>query len=143
MRYVVLFIFTLLSPGCTSSWYLGVWEVTDARFPGISAMGLEEARTWFGSKAVYSNSKVTFRGERCEAPQFKLESLTEENFRSEYKAAFTDLGIESTSAEILEVRCPSRWIVPASAFIKVNADTGYIVWDGVFFKLEKTAAGVN
>src|SRR5690606_5475658 len=105
MRYInLLLIFLLLS--CSADereWYLGVWQVSDAKFPGISAMGMEEAKVWFGSEAIYTETKVSFRGESCDSPEFTITSLTEDEFFSAYRARFAALGIEGESVEILQV----------------------------------------
>jgi len=139
---VLSLIVVLLLPRCAGSdtdSHMGSWEVTDAKFPGISAMGMSEAREWFGATAVYSASAVTFREERCGDPRFERESLTEEDFRRSYRATFADLDIESPLVEVLHVGCPSNWVSPASTFLQSDRDTGYILWDGVFFKLERVA----
>lgn len=142
MRAMMLLL-TLFLLSCSADnreWYLGVWKVSDAKFPGISAMGMEEAKVWFGSEASYTKAKVAFRGETCESPEFTLTSLTEDEFFSSYRARFTALGIEGESVEILHVGCPSDWIAPGATLIKVNSNIGYTLWDGVFFKVDKISS---
>jgi hypothetical protein len=79
MRYIGLLI-TLFLLSCSADndkWYLGQWQVTDAKFPGISAMGMDDARAWFGTEASYTDTKVSFADNVCEKPQFTLTALAE------------------------------------------------------------------
>lgn|SRR5690606_34503708 len=139
MRFIpLLLIFLLFSCSANENeWYLGAWKVSDAKFPGISAMGMEEAKVWFGSEAIYTKTKVAFRDETCDSPEFKMTSLTEAEFFSSYRATFKQLEIEGESVEILQVGCPANWIAPGSTLIKANSNFGYTLWDGVFFKVDK------
>lgn len=136
MRYLLLF-FSIAVSGCSNEWYLGEWEVSDAKFPGVSAIGMEEARDWFGSRAVYSEAAVTFRDEHCNNPVFETESLSETESRANYRATFLALEIDGDSVDILHIGCPAEWVSPASTLIRSNSATAYMLWDGAYFKLEK------
>jgi|SRR5690554_1047545 hypothetical protein len=142
MRYITLLLMFLLFSCSTpeAKWYLGVWQVSDAKFPGISAMGMDEATVWFGSEASYTETKVSFRDESCDNPKFTITSLTEDEFYSTYRARFKTLGIEGELVEILNVGCPSDWIAPGATLIKANNNSGYTLWDGVFFKVDKISS---
>jgi hypothetical protein len=137
MRYILILLSILATSGCTNDWYIGEWTVTDAKFPGISAIGVDEASEWFGSKAIYAESSVSFQGETCSQPQFTVKDVTEAEFRELYRASFLALDIDHSSVEMLEVGCPTSWTYPGATMIKVNANTAYIPWDGTFFKLVK------
>lgn len=137
-RCIAIILVMLVASGCTRDWYTGEWTVTEARFPGISAMGLDEAREWYGSQAVYSASSVTFRGRRCEEPRFSVSEMNEAAFRNAYRATFSALDIDGSSVQILEVGCPDGWAHPGALLIEAGPESAYIVWDGVFFKLVRT-----
>lgn len=137
MRFILLFISIIFISGCAKSWYVGEWAVTDASFPAVSALSAEEARDWFGSEAVYSESRFSFRSANCESPQFALESYKESDFLIEYRVSFARLGIEGESADILRVTCSGLSAFPGSTLIKVTSDTVYAPWDGVFFRLDR------
>ncbi|TYT74239.1 hypothetical protein [Desulfobotulus mexicanus] len=140
MKYITILIFLLISSSAQASdWYIGEWKVIDAKFPGICAMSMEEAKVWFGSAATYTKEKVIFRNELCENPVFKIESKTEDKFFSSYKATFDELSIEGEVVEILQVSCPSNWVATGSTIIKTNENFAYTLWDGVFFKIDKIA----
>lgn len=139
MRYINLLIISCLA-SCSapeSEWYIGVWQVTDAKFPGVSAMGMEEAEEWFGDEATYSNNKVTFRDESCAHPEFQVTSSNAAEFYANFRARFQDLEITGESVEILEVVCSGNWVAPGALLIRATDNTAYTLWDGVFFKLEK------
>ncbi|MDR6982401.1 hypothetical protein J2X32_001019 [Rheinheimera pacifica] len=139
MRYIslLLTLFLLSCSSDNSKWYQGHWQVTDAKFPGISAMGMDDAKAWFGTKASYTDTKVSFADEVCDKPQFTLTTLVEAEFYSLYRARFQQLGITGESTEILTVGCPSDWVAPGAILIKAENNTAYTLWDGVFFKLDK------
>ncbi len=135
MRYVLILLTILATTGCSNEWYIGEWSVTAAKFPGISAIGVDEASEWFGSKAVYSESSVNFQGETCTQPQFVVKQVTEDEFKTLYRTTFSALEIDHSSVQILEVGCPSSWTQPGATLIEVSPYVAYIPWDGVFFKL--------
>ncbi|RUO29756.1 hypothetical protein CWE12_07225 [Aliidiomarina sedimenti] len=143
MRYIslLLCLFTLSCAAADSDWYFGTWEVSDAEFPGMSAMGMEQAETWFGSELTYTPAKVAFRDERCDSPTFTTSSLTGDEFYASYRATLQALGIAGEQVEIVEVGCPDNWIAAGSKMIKAGSDSAYILWDGVFFRVEKQASG--
>ncbi|MCK5771481.1 hypothetical protein [Algiphilus sp.] len=138
-RYACLMLLVLFVSGCASQWYVGEWEVTGARFPGISAMGVDEAEAWFGARAFYAEERVAFRGTTCGAPAFRVESVDEDAFRSLYRASFAALELEGDAVEVLRVGCPSEWASPAAMLIKVDGGSGYLVWDGVFFEVDRVS----
>lgn len=138
MRHLLLLFLILGASGCASSWYIGEWTVTEARFPGISAMGVDEAREWYGAEAVYAASSVTFRDESCEQPRFTASEMDEAAFTRAYRTTFSALDIEGLSVRIVEVGCPDNWVHPGALLIEAGPESGYIVWDGVFFKMLKS-----
>lgn len=135
MRYLVFICMLFALSGCSNSSDVDKWVVTDAKFPGISAIGLDEAREWYGSEAIYSESQVSFRGEACEQPQFTTREVTEAEFNNLYRTSFSALEINAPTVTVIEVGCPETWTTAGATFIKVDSETGYIPWDGVFFKL--------
>ncbi|MCS4308584.1 hypothetical protein M2404_002941 [Rheinheimera pacifica] len=139
MRYisVLLMLFLLSCASDSTIWYQGQWQVTEAKFPGVSAMGMEDAKAWFGTKATYTDTKVSFAEAVCDKPQFTLTTLTEGEFYALYRARFEQLEITTEATEVLTVGCPSDWLAPGAVLIKVTNNKAYTVWDGVFFKLDK------
>lgn len=135
MRYILILLTLLATTGCSNEWYIGEWTVNAAKFPGISAIGIDEASEWYGSMAVYSESSVSFQGETCSQPQFVVKEVTEDEFNTLYKTTFSALEIDNSSVQILEVSCSTRWIHPGATLIEVSPYVAYIPWDGVFFKL--------
>ena len=141
MRYLILLSAMLAITGCANQWYTGEqwykgeWTVTDAKLPGISAIGLDELPQWYGAEALYSDTLVTFRDARCEQPQFAVKEIGPHEFNSEFRATFAALDITDSSVQVLEVGCPGRWTEPGATFIQAGPDSGYVLWDGAFFKL--------
>ncbi len=137
MKYLLI-IFLLLSTSVYASESIyGTWVVVDSKFVGISAMDLEEAKTWYGNKAIYSKNRASFRDDECSKPVYKTEICDKDDFHFRFRASFQELGLEGEKVEIIVIGCPDNWIAPGSLIIKVNNDHVYTIWDGVFFLLEK------
>ncbi len=134
----------LLSTTANSDeWYLGKWEVVDAKFPGISAIGKAEAELWFGNIATYSKSKIEFRNNICVAPEYETKELTANKFYSYFSATFKQLEIDGSSTQIINVKCKNSSGIASSDLIKSNDGFAYKLWDGVFFKLKHVPIQVN
>lgn len=140
MRFIFLLISAIFLSGCANSWYLGEWRVSDVEFPAISALGYDEAETWFGSQAIYSEAQVSFRGTTCQRPEYELREVAEQEFRTAYRASFSQLGIDGDTAEVLSVTCSEVTSFPGMTLIKIAGDVVYLPWDGAFFRLARSAS---
>ena len=140
MRFLILLFAILATSGCANQWYKGEWTVTDVKFPGVSAIGVDEAPQWYVTEALYSDVLVTFRDARCEQPQFTVRELQQGAFQREFRASFAALDIAGSSVQVLEVGCPGSWTEPGSTFIQASPDSGYVLWDGAFIKLVRKSA---
>lgn len=133
--------------GCANSepepWYLGSWSVSDAEFPGMSAMGMTEAQEWFGLVASYRLDRVSFKDDSCHTPAYTTRKLSESDFYQEFRATFAALAIDQEEVTLVEVNCAGDWLAPGSVLIQVDEDNAYTTWDGVFFKLDKLNRQTN
>lgn len=136
-RALLGLITALLLSGCSSRWYLGEWLVTDVAFAAVSAISAEDAQAWLGADAVYAESLVVFRGDGCQQPQFQVETVSASVFYQTYRATFAALGINGETTTLLHVHCGTDAAFPASTFIHASDDSGYVPWDGAFFRLER------
>lgn len=124
----------------TTPWYEGSWQVSDTRFPAVSAMSAEQAEDWLGQSVLYTPGYAEYAGERCEQPSYSEAELDQSEFYTIYRARFEQLDIAGPMVTLLHVSCDNDWQTPATTFIKVNETRGYMTWDGAFFELIKRPA---
>jgi hypothetical protein len=137
-----LFVNLLVFIGCGQAGKVpiigGTWMVIDHKAPGISAMGREEADSWVGKVAQYSNDKASFDGKVCESPIYKQRGMRAEDLYTGFRISPESLGYEDGPIELIEVYCGDReWMTPGSTLIRMGENKLFMVWDGVFFHLEK------
>ena len=118
-------------------WYYGKWAVKGSEVFGVSAMTTAEARSWYGSIARYSADSAKFREDQCAQPSYRTTRQSAADFFEYYRFAATELGIDSDTVETVGIGCPERWDAPGSSLIRVDSDTAFTSWDGVYFKLER------
>ena len=138
MKHILIFLLLIAKPVYAGEWYFGEWKVTGFKFAPVSAMDERTARAWTGAVASYSESSVNFMNEVCNKPVYKIVNMKEGDFYSDYRLTFKMLGIKDAGVTIIEVGCPSAWVAAGATLIRVNNNVAYTLWDGVFFKLEKS-----
>ena len=141
VRYLLI-ILVLTVVACASQpdrWFYGTWTITNATFAPVSAMSMDEAEQWCGKQLHYHSWQVHFETEQCSQPSFNVEKLSAVDFYRMYRMSFEALQISGAEVEVLTVGCPRRWTSPGATLIKVDDTTGYIQWDGIFFKVIRTA----
>ena len=122
----------------------GSWVVIGHQAPGISAMSKEEADSWVGKAAEYTNEKASFDGKECASPLYKPRTLQTHEFYSGFRAAPESLGYEGGSIDVVEVYCgKSQWVNPGGTLIHVGENKLFLVWDGVFFHLKEQSRDKN
>lgn len=126
------------SKGGEAPFFEGTWVVTDHKAPAISAMSQEEADSWVGKVAQYTQQKASFDGEVCESPTYEKTTMQDEDFLTGFRISPESLGFKQGPIEVVEVYCGNKkWVAPGSILIKIDEDRVFTVWDGVFFLLHK------
>jgi hypothetical protein len=122
----------------------GSWAVIRHQAPGFSAMSKEEADSWVGKAAEYTNEKASFDGRECVSPVYKPRPMRGDEFYSGFRAAPESLGYEGGSIHIVEVYCGgSRWTNPGGTLVRVGKNKLFLFWDGIFFQLNQQSRAKN
>jgi len=142
LLYTGLLFFILLLSACITnglpSAFYGTWTVVDHKEPGISAMSQNEINSWMGKKIHYSKLKASLPSESCQLPAYKSESMTTQEFQSEFHFMPASLGYTGQIIEIINISCKNEvWIAPGSTLIWLEKEKLFVIWDGVFFHLQK------
>ncbi|WP_083005394.1 hypothetical protein [Halomonas sp. GT] len=139
MRAYFIFLMALWFPAVAEAneWYLGAWELTEVRFPHVSAMTDQEATAFIGRTIHYGEKSVQLIDSTCSNPIYKTEIETAGDFLTGRRFPLESIEIYTPSVEILRVECTSGSYAPGLSVIKKNENTGYISWDGAYFQITK------
>lgn len=139
--FCLLFFAFLLSACIKSNLpadFYGAWTVVSHREPGISAMNRDELNAWLGKKIHFSILKATLPSESCHFPVYNSETMTLQEFQSEFHFMPTSLDYTGQIIEIINITCKNEaWAAPGSTLIWLEKKRLYMIWDGVFFRLQK------
>ncbi len=101
-------------------------------------MSPEEAKTWVGKVAHYTKQTASFDGETCASPTYRQRIILLEKFYDEFRASPELLDYTEGPIPSVEVLCGKRsWAAPGSMLMKGEEVPMVMVWDGVFFFLQK------
>ncbi|WP_045859845.1 hypothetical protein [Teredinibacter purpureus] len=134
MKYLLLFILVFSVYAHAGKWYEGSWMVSSAKFPGISAVGMENITPLIGTSGIVSSSNVTLRNSLCTEPVFSESSVNREDFEFSYRATFEQLGFGIGSVSVVTIGCPMKVGYIYSHLIQNNGVT-YGLWEGAFVLL--------
>lgn len=136
--YMILLMVLWFSEAAEANeWYLGDWELTEVRYPAVFAMTEAEAAVYIGRTIYYGTNSVQLINHACSNPIYQTEIVTAGDFLFDNRFSLERLGINSPSVELLNVECTSGGYAPGLRVIKKDENTGYISWDGAYFKITK------
>lgn len=124
-----------------SNIFLGDWVINKkiATTP-IYALSDDEIKSYIGKKLSITTSKVSFEKNSYIDPNFKEHTLSDNEFILENKLSLKDLGINAESIKKIDVATKdgSLWNSFGNSFILKDSNTIIILWDGIFFELNKS-----
>ncbi len=116
----------------------GTWVITDAVAPGISAMSKEQAKQWLGQSYHYGADQLLLGQIQCEGPVYQEQKLNDSQFTQTYHVPLSMLGAGLTKVQAFTVACDSGESMPGQTVFLTGHQEAFMLWDGVFFKMEKT-----
>ncbi|TXR53865.1 hypothetical protein [Reinekea thalattae] len=135
MKYLLLIILVFsVAAAHAEKWYEGSWVVSDAKFPGISTVGMEDITPLIGTSGVISSSTVTLRESLCTNPVFRESTIDKKDFEFSYRATFKELGFSRGPVSAITISCNNKVEYIYSHLIQNNNVT-YGVWKGAFVLL--------
>ena len=137
IKRIVNFAVVLALVACSQSpWYEGQWRVVSAKFPGVSAVGVDDIEPLLGQVGTISNAELTLGNRRCDAPALSAMQVDRAAFEFDYRLRFSALGFEGESLSMLRAECAGSAVHPFSTLIHNNGLT-YSIWEGAFVELER------
>ncbi len=122
----------------TPETYEGTWVVTDARLPGITAMSKSQADTWLGKSFSYDAERAQLAQESCLAPTYERDTLDLSAFKTTYKVSPDALDFKQGDITRIQLQCNGGERMPGQTLLMQESIVTYLIWDGVFFTLEKS-----
>ena len=123
--------------------YEGTWVVTKATLPGITAMSQSEADQWLGKSFSYDTERAQLAQESCLTPTYTRETMDDEAFQAAYHVSREKLNFEEGDIIRIELQCADNAAKPGQTLLTQENIVTYLPWDGVFFRLEKSANDIT
>ncbi|QJR81369.1 hypothetical protein CA267_011565 [Alteromonas pelagimontana] len=115
----------------------GTWIITDAVFPGVSALSKEDAIKWFGQSYQYGSDNVVLDQIECGKASYQKMHMSDDVFLQQYRVPLQKLGIADDEVAAYKVSCDTDVPLPGQLVLMSSEKEAFTVWDGVFFKMEK------
>ena len=116
----------------------GTWVVTEALNTSTSAMSSNQAKQWLGQSYHYGAEQLILGQIQCQSPTYKKEQLDKSEFEQQFHVPLATLGKGLTDVDTFSIECNRGASIPGQTVFLTGHHEAYILWDGVFFKLEKT-----
>lgn len=116
----------------------GTWVITDAVMPGISEANPQEARQWFGQSYHYGANNLVLGQIQCQSPVYSEQRLNAEEFNAQFNVPLSTLGAGKQDIQAYQISCDNDELLPGQQLFITGHREAYMLWDGVFYKMEKT-----
>jgi len=118
------------------SWHEGQWRIVSAKFPGISALGVDDIAPLVGRVGAVSADSLVLDDMQCDMPVFSEQQVRRSAFEFDYRITFSDLGFGGESLSMVRAECVGSPTHIFSTLIQNNGRT-YSIWEGTFILLER------
>ena len=136
-KYLLVLVASIAVVSCAKTpCYEGQWRVVSAKFPGVSAVGVDDIEPLLGQVGTISNAALTLGNRQCDAPALSAMQVDRAAFEFDYRLRFSALGFEGESLSMLRAECAGSAVHPFSTLIHNNGLT-YSIWEGAFVELER------
>ncbi|MBQ4829061.1 hypothetical protein J8L84_07210 [Alteromonas sp. MMG017] len=132
---------SVLTLGCAvqdPAFFEGTWVVTQAYQPGISAHSATEANDVLGSSLVYHADGAQLNQQACESPTYTEEKIDSDQIATSFKIEGNALGFDDGKITQVELSCANGPQALGSVLLFQEHNVAYTVFDGTFFRIEKT-----
>ena len=131
----------IVAPKNTNLPIEGRYIIEDYKLSAVSGMDEEEAMTYIGKEAIFSEEMVSLGELYCYEPNFKIKNVkTNEYLIYQYKTNPETLNIEIEEIQIVSISGAEQFF---NDFIKLSEDNILVNIDGVFFYLRKMTDNVE
>ncbi|XOZ35037.1 hypothetical protein ACMDCT_07330 [Halomonadaceae bacterium KBTZ08] len=137
MKHLFLFMFIVAPLANAESWYEGTWKISGAKFPGISAVGMDDISPYIGEVKAISKTSIPLKNSFCKEPLIEESEVSKEDFEFEYRASYEELGFGEGSVKVVSAKCKNKKDFVFSHMIQNNGVT-YGLWEGVFIVLRNS-----
>lgn len=119
----------------------GYWKVASYQYAsgeGPFTDDPKELRDLIGSSIVLKLNHLFIGSSNCTRATFEWESVTDSILRSRVGMSLKDLGFNSDNVNVIKIGCRSNDNYPPTVLVILQSPTkGKLLWDGVFFDIER------
>jgi len=122
------------------------WIVVSHTFAGVSAIGEDEAKEWYGRALALGSDIATFGADQCERPAYDRSTASAGSLLvDDFRITPAQLGLaDSASIEVTHVSCAgSPWSSPAGDLYRFADGRAFIVGEGVWFQLVREGGAAS
>jgi len=119
------------------TWRVGYYRLAEGETKSSALRS--EATKLIGTIVRLSPRKAEFGANLCNSPDYESRSLTADELGRQLGIQIRSIGIKSERVEVVNLKCLSDdWKPPQSLVIKLPEGGLLMLWNGIFFDLEKT-----
>lgn len=116
----------------------GKWSIASFIIPGPSALDAVTAEFWLGKPLYYGKQEAGIVGKTCRTPVYRIREISVDEFYEMFRFLPDKLIGEQHKLMHVEIHCDKNGLLrPGGDLIVLDQSRIYMVWDGVFFRLEK------
>lgn len=120
------------------AFFEGTWVVTEAHQPGISAVSPQQAQTILGRSLQYKSDRATLNQQQCITPRYHKQQFHLDDFSQYYRVDAKSLGFVPGKVTQVTIDCGLGAKDIGSTLVFQEDTTAYTVFNGTFYRIEKT-----
>jgi hypothetical protein len=120
---------------------LGLWKVVGYRYAEGTFKGTDEPpelTKLVGTLVRLDVDAAEVGMQRCSAPAYRSQGLTDDAFFHELGTSLAMLGVKETQVDTINLKCEKpEWSPPRSLILQLTSGRLLMLWKGVFLQLKK------
>ena len=118
----------------------GTWIITEAIAPTNNEASINDSQMWLGQSFHYGPENLTLGRTFCKSAEYDETKLSAAEFKQDYNIGLRELDIHDNAVRTVSVTCDEAERLPGQTVLLAASGKAYTVWNGAFYKMEKTPA---
>lgn len=132
---------SVLTLGCAvkePAFFEGTWIVTNAYQPETLTKLSIDVDSVLGSSFIYHSNTAHLNQQQCELPKYKKRKMDHDEVVAQYHVDSSALGFDDGHITQVVLTCENNVQGLGSVLLFQEHTAAYTVFDGIFFRIEKT-----
>lgn len=132
---------SVLTLGCAvkePAFFEGTWVVTNVYQPETIKLNRAEVEGILGSSFVYHNDTAHLNQQQCVSPRYEKRKMNHAEVAQQYNVKANALGFDDRHITQVVLTCGNNTQGLGSVLLFQEHTTAYTVYNGVFYRIEKT-----